>query len=210
MRSLPSLVVALSLAAAPVLAYPTSLNLIPSADVMDARTVRVALELDGHATPFSEDAGLYLCTQFGVTDRLEIGFDLNEINYDSDWAVNAKWQVVPENDSTPAVAIGVWDATRWGALSDWYVVASKDAGNCRLHGGFRHNGPNRGFVGAEYFVTDRFEFMADWTTGHDEYLAGGAFYDLGHGLGTFAYYARSNSTRDGDFVGLNAVWEGPW
>ncbi|MBM3500145.1 MAG: YjbH domain-containing protein [Armatimonadetes bacterium] len=195
-----------------VLAFPTSLNYIPSADHMERGTVRVELELDGYPTPFSNDPSLQVYTQVGVTDRFEVGLDWVDVNADDDVQFNAKWQVTPESERYPAIAIGLMDVTDRGPLANWYVVASKAAGeDFRLHAGLFDDDATRGMVGVEYYLSDRSELIADWTTGPWAYATVGYWHDLGDGVAALLYYGRCN-TRDekADFVGLNAYWEGAW
>ena len=198
--------------AAAAWAFPTSLNYIPSADHMERGTVRVELELDGTSTPFSGDPELQVYTQVGITDRFEVGLDWVGVNTDEDVQFNAKWQVMPESDRYPAVSIGLMDVTDRGPLANWYVVASKAAGEeFRLHAGLFDDDQTRGMVGAEYYLDDRSEVIADWTTGPWAYATLGYYRDLGHGVGSLLYYGRCNTRdEDADFVGLNVYWEGLW
>jgi len=189
-------------------AYPTSLNVIPVADSMDAGTLRIEVELDGHATPFAAGAGLQIYSQYGVTDRLEVGFDVADLNLDSEWQWNAKWQVTPESGDMPALAIGRLDASHRGLLDNWYAVLSKDVACLRLHAGALEDGALRGMLGAEYWPTDRTGVAADWTTGLGGYYSLGVYRNLGGGLWGTLYYARGNAPGDGAFAGLNVMWEG--
>lgn len=63
----------------------------------------------------------------GVLDRLELsGTVLDPDGGGTDFLLNAKFQLVPEDDNTPAVAVGVVDALdEIGVDPSWYVVASK-------------------------------------------------------------------------------------
>lgn len=177
---------------------------------MEARTLRIEVESDGDPTPFSDDSALQVYTQLGSTDRLEVGSDVVDVDFDSQYQSTAKWLAVPESDDGPAVAIGLLDMTNSGPLSDWYVVLSKDVGEVRLHGGCLSDGAGRGMVGMEYWPTERTGLLADWMTGPEAHLAGGIYHDVGDGFGGSVYYARNNTRADGDFAGLNFCWEGAW
>jgi hypothetical protein len=190
-------------------AFPTSLNVIPSADHMTRGTVRVEVELDVAASPLGEDPLWQLYTQVGVTDRLEVGFDWWDVNQDSQWQANAKYQVVRESDRRPAVSVGLFDITR-GELANPYVVASKEAGSFRLHAGALHDDTLRGMLGAEVYLSDDSELIADWTTGPWAYATLGYYRELADEVGALLYGGLCNTRAEDDFVGLNVYWEGPW
>jgi len=189
-------------------AHPTSLNMIPVADSMDAGTLRLEVELDGHATPFASGAGWQVYGQYGLTDRLEVGLDVVDANLDSEWQWNAKWQVMPESSDLPALAIGRLDANHRGLLDDWYAVLSKDVACVRVHAGALRDGATRGMFGAEYWPGENTGVAADWTTGPGGYSSLGVYQHLGGGFWGTLYYARGNSPDDGGFAGLNVLWEG--
>ncbi len=191
----------------PAWAWPTSLNLIPTADVLDRGTARFELESDGSHTPFTGDTDAYLCTQYGLTSRLEIGADCLDLAGDARLQANAKWQFVPEHRDVPAMAVGVADMGRVGLFSQWYLALAKDVGPLRLHAGCLTDDALHGLFGAEYRIGDHTEVLADWTSGAGAYSSLGLWQDLGRGLSMTAYYARNNTPDDGDFVGLNLSWE---
>ena len=193
--------------AAPACSYPTSLNVIPSADVLDPGIVRIELESDGAHTPFTGDADAYLFTQYGFTSRFEAGVDLVNLGTGPSAQLNAKWQFLPEGRDVPAAAVGVLDLAHSGLFSGWYVTLAKDAGPVRLHAGCVVDDSPRAVLGAEYCPTDHTELLADWTTGPKAYHSAGVGQDLGHGLWLWAYYARDNTRGAGDFAGLNLSWE---
>ncbi len=191
----------------PALAYPTSLDLIPTADVLDRGVARFEVEADGAHTPFTGDADVYLLAQYGLTGRLEVGVDCFGLAGGSRLQPNAKWQFVPEGRGVPAMAVGVTDLGRMGVFSQWYLALAKDVGPVRLHAGCLTDNAFRGLFGVEYPVTDHTEVLADWITGADGYSSLGLWQELGHGLSVTGYYAHRNTRDDGDFVGLDLSWE---
>ena len=193
-------------------ACPTMLNLVPTADVVGRGGYSLGLELDGHATPFSEGAELWAMTDFGVTDRLEVGVDVADATSRASWFVDAKWQVVPEAHGAPAVAVGVLDMVHLRDEGAWYAVASKNVPGSplRLTAGFQRDDRSRGLLGGQYAVNDAVTLYADWTTGPETYATLGVGRSLTDGVSVLAYYARSNTSREDDFVGLNLCFSGHW
>jgi len=193
-------------------AYPTPLNLMPVADMMEAGSYNLQLESDGTPYCFSNDYELYLLTQVGVTDSLEIGFDLYDFKHNSSWLANAKWLAVEESDDLPAVALGVFNAARDGLFSDWYVVAAKDISQLRLHAGYLDikDEPKRGLLGVEYPLSDALYLLSDWQTGPDGYHTIGLYSDLTDVIGMTVYYAENNSYKSDNFMGLNLCWTAYW
>jgi hypothetical protein len=189
-------------------AYPTSLLIMPTADVLEHGWLRLEAESDGDPTPFSRGSEQLFYTQFGLTSRLEAGLDVVGLGAEPRCELNAKWQVIPESGRCPAAAVGLLDMTRSSALSEWYVVLSKSAGSLRLRGGLLADDATRGMVGVEHWPGERAGLMAEWVTGPHAYLSAGAYEDLGGGSGALLYYGHSNTRGDGDFVGLNLSWEG--
>jgi hypothetical protein len=189
-------------------AYPTSLLIMPTADVLEDGWLRLEAESDGDPTPFSGSTEQLLCTQFGLTRRLEAGLDLVGLGAEPRCELNAKWQVVPESGGCPAAAVGLLGMTRSSAVSEWYAVLSKSAGSLRLHGGLLADDAAHGMVGVEHWPRERTGLMAEWITGPHGYLSAGADQDLGGGFGVLLYYGHSNTRGDGDLVGLNLSWEG--
>jgi len=189
------------------LAYPTGLNLIPTADVLEPGALSVQVESDGYPTPFSPGTVGYVMAEVGLAKRLEAGVDLMDINAGTRLQVNAKWQFVPESAHLPAMAIGLLDVEHTADFNGPYLALAKGAGDFRLHAGWLTRRGQRAMLGAEYWPTDRTGIYADWTSGAGAYHSLGITQDVGHGLWVSAYYARGNTDGAEDFVGLNLDWE---
>ncbi len=188
-------------------AYPTSLNIVPTADVLEPGALSVQVESDSHPTPFSPGAVGYVLTQVGLTSRLEAGVDLMDINAGARLLVNAKWQFLAEDARAPAMAVGLLDMEHGTELNGCYLALAKDVGSLRLHAGWLMGGGHRAMLGAEYWPTERTGVYADWTTGAGAYHTLGLTQDVGHGLWLSTYYARGNTGGEGDFAGLGVGWE---
>jgi hypothetical protein len=52
--------------------------------------------------------------------------------------------------------------------------------------------------------------LADWTSGRDTYATLGVTHSLGRDTCALLYYARSNTDRAADFVGLNICLSCQW
>ena len=189
-------------------AYPTSLNIVPVADTMGARAIRVEVESDGARTPFEGGVEVGLYTQYGVSDRLEVGLDVTDITRGPGVQLNAKWQLLRELGGAPAVALGVLHTVGSGGMSGGYIVLSKDQGDVRLHAGVLADGATRGMLAAEYWASERLGILADWTSGPDACLTLGVYRDTGAGGGGLLDHGWGNGGAGGDFVGLSLCWEG--
>ena len=190
-------------------AYPTCLDLMPTADLAGARTVCLQVEADGHDTPFSPGTGVHLFTEVGVTDWLEIGADLTDLNGEVEPFLDAKVLLAAETARTPALSVGIYTLGDPGP-AQVYLALAKQAGDFRAHTGLTTDGTARGMFGLEWAAGERTAVLADWVTGPEAYHTLGVCQDLGGGFGGLLYYARSNTAATEDFVGLNVAWEGSW
>jgi len=193
----------------PAGAYPTCLNVMPTADLIGARTVSLQLETDGRGTPFSVGAGVHLFTEVGVTDWCEVGMDLTDLNGETECWFDAKLQLAAETAAHPAVAVGAYLIGDDGP-PQYYLALAKQAGDFRVHTGLTGDDPLRGMFGLEWAAAERTTVLADWITGPETYHTLGVCQDLGGGWGALLYYARNNTTTTEDFVGLNVGWGGSW
>ncbi len=196
----------------PAVAYPTCLNMVPTADVMAPGSFSVQFEIDGDPTPFARGGSYHALTQFGITPGLEIGLDRLDLNGETHWSADAKWQFVRETARRPAAAVGVTSLLHRGADTQWYAALSKDVGRgaLRLTGGLAHDASSRGLVGAELAVSATSAVLTDWSTGSGGYATVGLARDLGPATSVLLYWGHSNTRGDGDFVGLNLCWQGLW
>jgi hypothetical protein len=202
------IVVVLSSSAA--VAVPTSLNLMPSADVVGNGRCLVELEDDGCPTPFAEGPQWWLLTNFGLGDRLEVGLNRLECPGVSRWFMDAKLQLVPESDRLPALSVGATDITRCDEDSVWYVVGTKGVGPVRATVGYQHDDFSHLMLGGAYSVSKRLTLLSDCTTGPRGWATLGLCQDIGHGCSVLLYYARNNSDKGDSFTGLNLTWSGEW
>lgn len=145
----------------------------------------------------------------GIGNRFEVGVSvLGEQNFgdDTDILANAKFQLLREKKSIPAVAVGVTDAfDQLGVDPSWYVVASKYftrseieqrfalKGTVGFGGGIYNDEP---FGGLELFFDRNLSAMAEVTNGdiniggrytYKGWAATLGLFDLSHFGGGLAY-----------------------
>jgi len=197
------------LALGPVCAYPTSLNIIPTADPMARGDVRLEVEWDGATTPLGTGGSVGTYLQVGVTDRLEVGLDVLDLNHRADWQFNLKVLVQAESASCPAIAVGLMDVGD-APLANAYLVMSRQVGPVRVHAGLSRTAGTQGLFGLEYYWDDLTGGLLDWTTGPEGYATVGLYRDLGRSLYGVLYYARGNARGADDFVGLDIYTEFAW
>lgn len=194
----------------PAMAYPTSINTIPSADVMPRGNIRLELEADGDPTPFASGSSLGAYLQVGLSDRLEIGLDALDLNHEADWQPNLKYQLWTESEARPALAVGLMDMDGRRPLKNAYLVLSRQIDQIRVHGGLWRVEGTHGVLGLEYYWDDLTGGLLDWTSGPEGYGTIGLYRALGASLYSTLYYARNNTRGSGDFVGLNVYSEFAW
>jgi hypothetical protein len=185
---------------------------VPTADVIEPGAFSLQLEADGAPNPLLEGGQVHLFTQFGVSQGLEVGVDLTNLNHEVEWYADAKWQFVAESDSRPAVALGVLNLTNREGDRPWYLALSRDLPNLdsRLTVGFLRGDLRRGMIGLVRSLAPRTALQMDWTTGPEACATLGLSQDLGHDLCGLLYYAHNNTRSGEDFVGLNLTWTGAW
>jgi len=164
------------LACRPASCYPTSLNIIPTADSLEAGHLRLEFERDGYPGLFGSDAESYFLLQAGLTDRLEAGVDLYHFDGSTLPALNAKYLLAPEG-KLPAVALGMVDVGN-GMRPVSYAVLSADVSAMRLHAGAaRTDGHTHAMLGAEYELRPGLYLLADWQAGDEGYATAGVYFE---------------------------------
>jgi len=169
------LVVLLSL---PAWACPTSLNLMPTADLLEPGTLRLGLEKDGYPRILGAECESYLQFQAGLTPRLEAGLDLYHYDGQTKPAVNAKYLLAQEG-RYPQVALGVSDVCQ-AIKPFWYIVLARDVGPARLHAGAaRAESTQCAILGAEFEWRSHLSLVADWRSGPEGYATAGIWWERG-------------------------------
>lgn len=210
-----SVVVTLALAwlaagASAAWAYPTDLNVVPTAETLKAGSVSVQWEMDSPGLPGDRRSTPLLLTQVGITDRLEAGIDFYDVGDSSRGYANAKFALLREKDGMPALAVGAWNLAE-GVTAQPYLVATSTFGITGVHlGTLRAGGQWEGMAGIGLALGGGWRVQADGLTGNGGYATLGASYTLANGWAIQLYRSRARD-RDAraDFTGLNISWKSP-
>ena len=172
--------------ALPAPACYTGLGIIPTADTIKPGDYGVEMQFDGRLAGATADTRV-LNTEFGLLPRFEAGVDFN-ISSESDSRIllNAKYLLLSDGKSCPALAIGVCNVgTR--VKSSPYAVASHDFGVLRAHlGSMRIDASICWCAGIDRAITSRFTSMADYTSGRDNFASVGGSYQFSQHFGIMA------------------------
>ncbi len=185
-------------------AYPSALNLVPTADMMGANQLKLSYESDGHNQPFGDEQAEYIYSQVGIGDKLEFGVDLYDIRHSNEAFYNAKYLVTAEKDNVPAIAIGARCISAVCKTS-LYAVGYRSFEKARLHfGAETQDGENYLMFGADYDLGSGVSLLADWETGVGQYSTAGIYWQASKAASLGLYWAHNNtaSLRDTyDYLG---------
>lgn len=202
--NLPAALVLLLSAVGSAHAFPTSGNIIPTADMLEQGACRLEVENDGAPRLFAAGDENYLLLQFAPHPRLELGVDLYSASDDNQLLLNAKWLAVGEARRRPALALGVMEVGH-DYQETGYLVATKDLG-----GGFRMSlggaacGADEALLlGAELQVGERDYLLADWASWSAGYVSFGLYREFGEGFGINLAYAWPNEHAEDKLFLLN-------
>ena len=193
MKTAPELVRALllvGLVPMAVRAAPTSLNQIPTPDLVPYK--QITLQLANGNTDVTPTLPVWRAPQvegqseFGLPWNMEAGLDVAPINAQQDYRpeLNLKWRPIDEDYWIPATAIGV-QQLGVGFTPGYYLIASKTLNyeqiayqkfrahhrNIKLRGirlmaGIQGTGNVwRAMVGGDVEVNDHFVVVGDWISG---------------------------------------------
>ena len=187
------------------LAYPTGLNVIPTADVLEPKSFRIEFENDGCSRLFSAESERYWLLQAGIAPGLEVGVDAYYLE-ETSTMLNAKYAVLEESDSAPALAFGAFDIGEGGSPT-YYLAAAKSFGRHRFHAGAignrRHSDPMAGY---EFELDDSAWLLFDWIRGDENYLTAGVYVENKLGGGISLAFGFPNSGEGENMVLLNLSW----
>lgn len=186
-------------------AFPTSSNVIPTADMLEAGQVRLEVENDGYTRPFDSDSESFVLTQVGITNWLEVGVDAFDIDvaHDATLPVNAKLSLLSEREWVPALAVGAMDIVK-GSSPSVYAAVAKDFGPLRAHLGWLRSDKDDSLIaGADYSVSENLYVLSDWTSGPQGYLTFGIWQRVVDELWLNAAVGRANDLENKALVLLN-------
>ncbi len=187
--------------------FPTSLNIVPTADILEPGQARIELENDGYPSLLKGDSERYLLMEFAATNRFEMGADLYQIEGRDTWALNGKYQLLAESKALPALAIGAIDLGQ-GLKPGYFAAAAKDIGRFRLHaGGITDGGKVHPMAGLEYPLSESLCLLADWIEGGGNYRTVGLYKTLkGDVTAINLAIGFPNASGDEKLVLVNVAW----
>ncbi len=162
--------------ARPSWACYSGLVLIPTADVTGPYVWALDLQWQGYSRALHTDQ-LIINTEFGFGERLELGVDVDATSgpVENRALFNAKYILVKRDAKGFAMAAGVQNlGERFTPV--FYVVATKDWGALRTHAGIQHEHDGRRnawFAGLDKTLGERWQIMADYTSGDQNSASAG-------------------------------------
>jgi hypothetical protein len=188
-------------------AFPTSSNIIPTADMLDVGSLRTEFENDGAPHLFGPACESYLLLEYAPYPRLELGADLYEAGSSNDILLNAKWLVCSEERKRPALAVGCMEVGS-GYSATSYLIATKDVGQgLRLHFGGATSGDSQSaLLGVEKQVGKNDYLLADYASWSAGYTSFGVYHEVRTGLGVNLAYAWPNEHGESGLAMLNVSW----
>ena len=187
------------------LAYPTSLNVIPTADILDAGNSRIELENDGYSRMFTADSENYWLFQTAVSPRLEFGIDIYDAD-ETEYMANAKYALLEESDRSPAASFGALDVGQGGSPS-YYLAAAKDFGDNRLHaGGIGSRHKVNPMLGWERKLAENSWLLFDWIDGDENYLTAGLYVEPKSGPAVNIAIGFPNARENSNLTLVNLSW----
>jgi hypothetical protein len=171
-------VMAAVLVSPPARACFSGLVIIPTTDVTGDWMWAVDIQWQGTSRLFKTDA-LVVNTEVGIGERFEMGLDFDLSDGVEDRTLfNAKYVFVKKGKGGFSAALGVQNTTK-DFRSSPYLVATTDWGPLRTHLGLQHTpGEDRldPFLGVDRIVSEKWQFMADYTRGKGNFTSVGVGY----------------------------------
>jgi hypothetical protein len=149
-----------------------------------------------------DDDTRLLNTELGITDRLELGMDLQNDEDDSPTRfspfLNGKLLILKGGEKSPALAAGIYavDASDPFPYVP-YLALTRDFKFFRAHLGVEKIEDHyRPFVGLDRDLTEKFTIMPDYTYGPENFTSLGGNYQLNDHFGVMAGLMFPNSGHD--------------
>jgi hypothetical protein len=190
--------------------FPTSSNIIPTADMLEVGSLRIELENDGAPRLFGPAAESYMLLEYAPYPRFELGADLYSVGSANDIVFNGKWVACAENHGRPALAVGCMEFGS-GFPPTSYLVATTDvARGLRFHlGGAASGGSRAALFGVEKQIGERDYLLADCASWSVGYRSLGIYHEIGPGVAVNLAYAVPNTRSESNLVILNVAWTHP-
>jgi hypothetical protein len=187
-------------------AYPTSCNIIPTADILSPGLVRLEYENDGMPRIGATDAIAYGFTQMGLTPRLEFGVDRYDLSGEPQNSLNVKYLAMEETASAPALAVGLLDMAEDSPTS-YYAIGMKSFGDFRLHAGYIHADYSRGvMLGCDQKLGESTYFLSDWMPDSENFFTLGLYQEIGKEFALTFTYGFPNDSEASKLVAINLAY----
>lgn len=190
------------------LASPTSLNVIPTAEVLPHGTANIGVQLSGGPT----SSGYLFLNQFqaqlGIGDNIEFGYDVS-LGPQGEGFWNAKCLLFPESRRRPALAVGL--LSNVGQFDNpAYITSFKTVGQTRLHmGAIQMSNSVRAMLGWDIWHNDPLSLQADYISGPEAYASFGAIYNWPNGISLNLAQLIGNSPSAANAYLVVLGWTGP-
>lgn len=196
-----------ALACAAAFANPTSLNVIPTAEVLPNGNANFAVQLTGGRTPSGYTFLNQFQTELGLGDNIEFGYD-QALPPTGPSLWNAKYRIYEETRRRPALAVGL--LTNAGVFNNpVYVTAFKSDGDARLHVGAIEAGNSlRAMLGFDLWHGAPLAFQADYISGSGTYISFGVVYSCANGLSLTAAQLVGNTASTPNAYLVILSWSG--
>lgn len=156
--------------ASSLLAYPSSLNYIPTAETLGANTLLLEATNYGYSAMMTTESTSGILAQLGVGNQLEFGVDKYETEDSSESYWNGKLKLFEEGKRTPALAVGFMDIAKASKPTSYFVM-SKAIGTVRTHFGVMNSSYSHGLmVGADIDIGESLWLGVDYLPGDANHL----------------------------------------
>lgn len=157
-------------------ASPTSLFLMPIADVLKHREAFAYVGLYGYEHNVDPAYSFFNAATIGLFNRVEVGYDNDFRGFTS---MNVKAQLFETPKWAPNMAMSV-GAMNWrGDKADLYAVGRYDGKGYRLHAGWwRTMDSDRAMVGTDFPVPGGFTGALEYLSGRGGSTWGSLFYSI--------------------------------
>ncbi len=198
---------AVTLASIPAFGTPTSLNAVPTADVLACGQANLAVQFSGGRISGDYDFFNQFQTEFGFGKNIELGVDFS-IGPNTGNPCNAKYRIYDETKHRPAIAIGQY-VDLYGTGNPPYITSYKRIGTSRLHfGATRIDQSIRALAGYDLWHGRPFTLQADYVSGPRTYASIGFVLNLRDGFSINAAQLIGNSDQAPNAYMVIAGWTG--
>jgi len=185
---------------------------MPTADMLEPGALRLEWERDGYPSLRSGEGESYLLAEVGLSERLEAGVDIYELEDARSVAFNAKYLLMRGAGKRPALALGLLDLGH-GLKPVRYLSGARDVGGVRVHlGASRCGSENAALAGVEYELPwpwpgsgrrPSLYLLADWASGDEGYGTVGLYWETAAGLGLNVACGWPNDSEGAGLVLVN-------